>query len=216
VIPDVRPIRRRRRSAGRLRSRRTDLEQAAASRPRIRWNTCAARGARWRPGARPARHESAWHVLFDYGNNLRGEAANGGLARARRFPIRASCRSISGRCSAPARVRSAVAALSARGRRHRRHDAAGSRNSRTIAGCTAWIPLARERWPSRDCRRGSAGLGYGERAQSRPASTAWCARGASRPDRDRRDHLDAGSVASRGGRPRRCARQRRGWPTGRS
>ncbi|HTM58582.1 MAG TPA: urocanate hydratase [Candidatus Udaeobacter sp.] len=136
-------------------------------------------------------------VLFDYGNNLRGEAVEGGLAREQAF-------------SYPGFVPEYVRPLFCTGKGPFRWAALSGEPSDIAATDTAaleefpndrrlhrWIPLASQRiafqgLPARICW-----LGYGERARLGLRFNRMVRDGTLKaPIVIGRDHLDAGSVAS--------------------
>ena len=134
--------------------------------------------------------------VFDYGNNLRGEAYRAGLSDAFTYPgfVPAYIRPLFCRGIGPFRW----AALSGDPGRHRR-DRPGAEGavSRTTCSCSAGSQLAPERvafqgLPARICW-----LGYGDRARGGPRDQrARRVRDVEAPIVIGRDHLDSGSVAS--------------------
>ena len=98
-------------------------------------------------------------VLFDYGNNLRGEAEQGGLPHdAGVLRIRASCPSTSARSSVVGKGPFRWAALVGRPGGHPRHRSRGARGvPRRRAGSTAGFRSPSVTYRSRDCPRASAG-----------------------------------------------------------
>jgi urocanate hydratase len=133
--------------------------------------------------------------VFDYGNNLRGEAKEAGLAEAFDYPgfVPAYIRPLF--CSGTGPFR--FVALSGDPRDIAVADDALLRAFPDNAAVQRWIPLARERvafqgLPARICW-----LGYGERAEAGAVLNDLVARGEIRaPVVIGRDHLDSGSVAS--------------------
>ena len=133
--------------------------------------------------------------VFDYGNNLRGEAHEAGVTEAFSYPgfVPAYIRPLFCRGVGPFRWAALsgepddIAAIDAELRRQFPHDALLQR----------WLELAPERvafqgLPARICW-----LGYGDRARAGLAINALVRAGAvSAPVVIGRDHLDAGSVAS--------------------
>ena len=133
--------------------------------------------------------------VFDYGNNLRGEAHDAGVTEAFSYPgfVPAYIRPLFCRGVGPFRWAALsgepddIAAIDAELRRQFPHDALLQR----------WLELAPERvafqgLPARICW-----LGYGDRARAGLAINALVRSGAvSAPVVIGRDHLDAGSVAS--------------------
>jgi urocanate hydratase len=136
-------------------------------------------------------------VLFDYGNNLRGEAANGGLARAEAFSypgfVPEYIRPLFCLGKGPFRW----AALSGEPSDIAATDAAALDEFPDDARLHRWIPLAQKHvqfqgLPARICW-----LGYGERARLGLRFNRMVRDGVVRaPIVIGRDHLDAGSVAS--------------------
>ena len=136
-------------------------------------------------------------VLFDYGNNLRGEAANGGLERERAFSypgfVPEYIRPLFCVGKGPFRW----AALSGEPSDIAATDAAALEEFPDDRRLHRWIPLAAERvafqgLPARICW-----LGYGERARLGLRFNRMVRDGQLRaPIVIGRDHLDAGSVAS--------------------
>ena len=135
-------------------------------------------------------------VTFDYGNNIRAQAAEG-RRRERLRHSRASCPNTSVRCSAKARARSAGPRCPAIPRTSRRPTTLRSRCSPTTRRCAAGSG-----WRANASLPGTAGANLLARLRRagavRPgASTSWCAAATSKaPIVIGRDHLDAGSVAS--------------------
>ena len=158
------------------------------------------RGARLDGGARRAPCSSCRRrgaVVFDYGNNLRGQVADlrGHAARRSTFPV--SCPRSSGRSSAAARGRSA-------GRRSRgipRTSASPTTRCsscfRSTRRCPAGFTRPARRCTSRGCRRGSAGWSTGS-APRCGLKFNWLVKTGKveAPIVIGRDHLDTGSVAS--------------------
>ena len=133
--------------------------------------------------------------VFDYGNNLRGEARDAGLADAFDYPgfVPAYIRPLF--CSGTGPFR--FVALSGDPRDIAVADEALLRTFPDNPFVQRWIPMARERvafqgLPARICW-----LGYGERAEAGALLNDLVARGEiSAPVVIGRDHLDSGSVAS--------------------
>jgi len=133
--------------------------------------------------------------VFDYGNNLRGEAREAGLADAFDYPgfVPAYVRPLFCQGIGPFRF----VALSGDPHDIAVADEALLREFPDNPFVQRWIPLARERvafqgLPARICW-----LGYGERAQAGAVLNDLVARGdISAPVVIGRDHLDSGSVAS--------------------
>ena len=134
--------------------------------------------------------------VFDYGNNLRGEAHDAGLADAFSYPgfVPAYIRPLFCRGIGPFRwavLSGDPADIDAIDR-----DARVALSRRRAAPALARA-RARAASRSRGCRRGSAGSGYGDRARAGLAINELVRSGAvSAPVVIGRDHLDAGSVAS--------------------
>jgi len=133
--------------------------------------------------------------VFDYGNNLRGEAREAGLAEAFDYPgfVPAYIRPLFCQGIGPFRF----VALSGEPNDIAVADEALLREFPDNPYVQRWIPLARDRvafqgLPARICW-----LGYGERARAGAVLNDLVARGAiSAPVVIGRDHLDSGSVAS--------------------
>jgi urocanate hydratase len=136
-------------------------------------------------------------VLFDYGNNLRGEAEIGGVPHAEAFSypgfVPAYIRPLFCLGKGPFRW----AALSGDPEDIRRTDAAALETFPEDARLHRWIPLAQKHvrfqgLPARICW-----LGYGERARLGLVFNRMVREGVLQaPVVIGRDHLDAGSVAS--------------------
>jgi urocanate hydratase len=134
-------------------------------------------------------------VVFDYGNNLRGQAKAAGVADAFDYPgfVPAYIRPMFCEGRGPFRW----AALSGDPRDIHATDEAVLKLFPKDPVLARWIPLARERvkfqgLPARICW-----LGYGERAEFGEVLNRMVKRGALRaPVVIGRDHLDCGSVAS--------------------
>jgi urocanate hydratase len=133
--------------------------------------------------------------VFDYGNNLRGEALEGGLADAFDYPgfVPAYIRPLFCEGIGPFRF----VALSGDPADIAAADEALLAAFPDNAFVQRWIPLAREKvafqgLPARICW-----LGYGERARAGALLNDLVARGVAKaPFVIGRDHLDSGSVAS--------------------
>jgi urocanate hydratase len=133
--------------------------------------------------------------VFDYGNNLRGEAVKGGFADAFSYPgfVPAYIRPLFSEGKGPFRW----VALSGEPADIAATDAAVERLLPDDEGLQRWLRLARERvqfqgLPARICW-----LGYGERHRAGEAFNELVRRGdVGAPIVIGRDHLDAGSVAS--------------------
>ncbi len=134
-------------------------------------------------------------VTFDYGNNIRQAALDGGLEKAFDFPgfVPAFIRPLFCRGKGPFRW----AALSGDAEDIYRSDQLAATLFPDDGGLQRWLRLARERvhfqgLPARICW-----LGYGERARFGLALNDLVRRGEiSAPIVIGRDHLDSGSVAS--------------------
>ncbi len=134
-------------------------------------------------------------IVFDYGNNLRGQAKKAGCGRAFDFPgfVPAYIRPLFCRGKGPFRW----VALSGDPEDIRRTDAAILETFPNDPSLARWIRLAEEKvafqgLPSRICW-----LGYGERERIGRVFNDLVARGEIKaPIVIGRDHLDAGSVAS--------------------
>ncbi len=134
-------------------------------------------------------------VVFDYGNNLRGQAATAGFTRAFDYPgfVPAYIRPLFCRGKGPFRW----VALSGDPGDIDRTDSAIVETFPNDAGLVRWMKMAREQvafqgLPSRICW-----LGYGERARIGLIFNDLVARGECKaPIVIGRDHLDSGSVAS--------------------
>ena len=133
--------------------------------------------------------------MFDYGNNLRGEAREAGLANAFDYPgfVPAYIRPLFCEGIGPFRF----VALSGDPKDIAVADDALLRTFQDNAFVQRWIPMAKERvafqgLPARICW-----LGYGDRARAGLAINDLVRSGrVSAPVVIGRDHLDAGSVAS--------------------
>jgi urocanate hydratase len=139
--------------------------------------------------------QSAGSVVFDYGNNLRGQAQRGGLENAFDFPgfVPAYIRPLFCRGKGPFRW----VALSGDPADIHATDEALLRAFPDDEVLNRWLPLAKERvqmqgLPSRICW-----LGYGDRQKAGEVLNDLVASGkVSAPIVIGRDHLDCGSVAS--------------------
>ena len=149
-----------------------------------------ARAGDGRPSSGPGSH------VFDYGNNLRTEALDAGVADAFAFPgfVPAYVRPLfcRGRRAVP---------LGGAVRRPGRHPPHRPRAARGVPRRRAAAALAgasrRSGSPSRGCRRASAGWATATGRRPGCCSTTSSARGeVSAPIVIGRDHLDTGSVAS--------------------
>jgi urocanate hydratase len=136
-------------------------------------------------------------VLFDYGNNLRGEAEIGGVPHADAFSypgfVPAYLRPLFCAGKGPFRW----AALSGDPEDIRRTDTAALETFPDDERLHRWIPLARRHVPFQGLPARICWLGYGERARLGRVFNRMVREGALRaPVVIGRDHLDAGSVAS--------------------
>jgi urocanate hydratase len=137
----------------------------------------------------------AGSIVFDYGNNLRGQAEKAGFARAFGYPgfVPAYIRPLFCRGKGPFRW----VALSGDPADILRTDRAVLETFPDDPGLARWIRMAQQRvafqgLPARICW-----LGYGERARFGSVMNDLVARGeVSAPIVIGRDHLDSGSVAS--------------------
>lgn len=110
---------------------------------------------------------------FDYGNNIRQMAKDEGVANAFDFPgfVPAYIRPLFCRGVGPFRW----AALSGDPQDIYKTDAKVKELIPDDAHLHRWLDMARERIPSRACRRGSAGLAWASAPASGWRSTRWCA-----------------------------------------
>jgi len=134
-------------------------------------------------------------VVFDYGNNLRGQAREGGFADAFAYPgfVQAYVRPLFCEGKGPFRW----VALSGEPADIAATDAAILDLFPDNQGLARWIRLARERVPFQGLPARICWLGYGERAQAGLAFNEMVRTGlVAAPIVIGRDHLDAGSVAS--------------------
>jgi urocanate hydratase len=136
-------------------------------------------------------------VLFDYGNNLRGEAELGGIPHAEAFSypgfVPEYIRPLFCLGKGPFRW----AALSGDPEDIRRTDEAALATFPDDARLHRWIPLAQKHVPFQGLPARICWLGYGERAKLGLVFNRMVREGALQaPVVIGRDHLDAGSVAS--------------------
>jgi urocanate hydratase len=134
-------------------------------------------------------------VVFDYGNNLRSQAVDAGVANAFDYPgfVPAFVRPLFCEGRGPFRW----AALSGDPADIARTDAAILALFPDDAGLRRWITMAQAKVPFQGLPARICWLGYGERARAGLAFNELVARGeVSAPIVIGRDHLDAGSVAS--------------------
>jgi urocanate hydratase len=133
--------------------------------------------------------------VFDYGNNLRGEALRAGYERAFDYPgfVAAYLRPLFCRGIGPFRW----AALSGEESDIAAIDEALKRTFPDDALLQRWLSLAPENVPSEGLPARICWLGYGDRAEAGLAINELVASGqVSAPVVIGRDHLDSGSVAS--------------------
>ncbi len=137
----------------------------------------------------------AGSVVFDYGNNLRGQAREAGYADAFSYPgfVEAYIRPLFCEGKGPFRW----VALSGDPEDIRETDRAVLELFPDNVSLSRWIRLAEERVPFQGLPARICWLGYGERAAAGLAFNDLVRRGRVRaPIVIGRDHLDAGSVAS--------------------
>ena len=133
--------------------------------------------------------------MFDYGNNLRGQAQTGGLTNAFSFPgfVPAYVRPLFCEGRGPFRW----AALSGDPKDIAVTDDIVMREFKDNALLMRWIKMARERIPFQGLPARICWLGYGERARFGDIMNTYIKQGKiSAPIVIGRDHLDCGSVAS--------------------
>jgi urocanate hydratase len=134
-------------------------------------------------------------VVFDYGNNLRAEAKEGGLAEAFAYPgfVPAYIRPLFAAGKGPFRW----AALSGDPQDILKTDARVLELFPENAGLARWIRLAQKHVPFQGLPARICWLGYGERHLAGLAFNEMVARGElAAPIAIGRDHMDSGSVAS--------------------
>jgi urocanate hydratase len=134
-------------------------------------------------------------VAFDYGNNLRAEAKEGGLADAFAYPgfVPAYIRPLFAAGKGPFRW----AALSGDPQDILKTDARVLELFPDNAGLARWIRLAQKHVPFQGLPARICWLGYGERHLAGLAFNEMVARGElAAPIAIGRDHMDSGSVAS--------------------
>ena len=134
-------------------------------------------------------------VVFDYGNNLRAEARQGGFAGAFAYPgfVQAYIRPLFAQGKGPFRW----VALSGDPADIRKTDARMVALFPQNEGLRRWIHLAEQRVPAQGLPARICWLGYGERDVAGLAFNEMVARGElAAPIVIGRDHLDTGSVAS--------------------
>jgi urocanate hydratase len=141
------------------------------------------------------RFQKAGSVVFDYGNNLRGQAKKGGLKNAFDFPgfVPAYIRPLF--CSGKGPFR--WVALSGNPKDIELTDNIILREFKNNESLIRWIKLAREKVPFQGLPARICWLGYGERARFGDILNQYVKSGRiSAPIVIGRDHLDCGSVAS--------------------
>jgi len=139
--------------------------------------------------------QRAGAIVFDYGNNLRGQAFESGVADAFAYPgfVPAFIRPLFNEGKGPFRW----AALSGDAADIARTDRAVLELFPENAALRRWIEMAEAKVPFQGLPARICWLGYGERAKAGLAFNDLVASGAVRaPIVIGRDHLDAGSVAS--------------------
>jgi urocanate hydratase len=153
--------------------------------------------------------------VFDYGNNLRGEAFDAGLDEAFSYP--GFVPATSGRCSVAGSGLSAGPPCPAILRTSRRSTASSPRSSRTTRCCSGGWSSPRDGSRSRDCPPGSAGSDTGI-----VRGPGWRSTSSSVPARCRHRSSSGATTSTPGrsrpriARPRRCATAPTPSPTGRS
>ncbi len=141
------------------------------------------------------RFQAAGSVVFDYGNNLRGQAKKGGLKSAFDYPgfVPAYVRPLF--CSGKGPFR--WAALSGDPKDIAVTDEIVLKEFKYNESLMRWIRMAREKIPFQGLPARICWLGYGERARFGDVLNNHVKRGKiSAPIVIGRDHLDCGSVAS--------------------
>jgi urocanate hydratase len=139
--------------------------------------------------------QKAGSVVFDYGNNLRGQAQTGGLANAFAYPgfVPAYVRPLFCEGRGPFRW----AALSGDPKDIHTTDEIVLKTFKSNKSLVRWIKMARERIPFQGLPARICWLGYGERAKFADIMNTYIRNGKiSAPIVIGRDHLDCGSVAS--------------------
>jgi urocanate hydratase len=139
--------------------------------------------------------QKAGSVVFDYGNNLRGQAEVGGLKTAFDYPgfVPAYIRPLFCEGKGPFRW----AALSGDPKDIATTDKIIFENFAYNKGLMRWIKMAQEKIPFQGLPARICWLGYGERAKFGEIINDYVAKGKiSAPIVIGRDHLDCGSVAS--------------------
>ncbi len=141
------------------------------------------------------RFQKAGSIVFDYGNNLRGQAKKGGLSNAFDFPgfVPAYVRPLF--CSGKGPFR--WAALSGDPKDIHITDEIILKEFKYNEMLIRWIKMAREKIPFQGLPARICWLGYGERAKFGDILNRYVKSGKiSAPVVIGRDHLDCGSVAS--------------------
>ncbi len=139
--------------------------------------------------------QRAGSVVFDYGNNLRGQAEKGGLKEAFSYPgfVPAYIRPLFCEGKGPFRW----AALSGDAKDIYETDKVVLKEFKENKDLVRWIKLAQEKVPFQGLPSRICWLGYGERARFADIINNKIKRGTiSAPIVIGRDHLDCGSVAS--------------------
>ena len=139
--------------------------------------------------------QKAGSVVFDYGNNLRGQAQTGGLNSAFDYPgfVPAYVRPLFCEGKGPFRW----AALSGDPNDIAVTDEIVLKTFKENRSLVRWIKMAREKIPFQGLPARICWLGYGERAKFADIINSYIKRGKiSAPIVIGRDHLDCGSVAS--------------------
>ncbi len=139
--------------------------------------------------------KKAGSIVFDYGNNLRGQAQTGGLSNAFAYPgfVPEYVRPLFCEGRGPFRW----AALSGDPKDIAITDEIVMKEFARNKSLVNWIKLARERIPFQGLPARICWLGYGERARFADIMNSYIKKGKiSAPVVIGRDHLDCGSVAS--------------------
>ena len=139
--------------------------------------------------------QKAGSIVFDYGNNLRGQAQTGGLTNAFAYPgfVPAYVRPLFCEGRGPFRW----AALSGDPKDIAITDEIVLKEFAKNKSLVRWINMARERIPFQGLPARICWLGYGERAHFGDIINSYVKKGKiSAPVVIGRDHLDCGSVAS--------------------
>ncbi len=134
-------------------------------------------------------------IVFDYGNNLRGQAEKGGFKKAFEYPgfVPAYIRPLFCEGKGPFRW----AALSGDPNDIYATDEIVKKNFKKNKGLMRWIDMAQEKIPFQGLPSRICWLGYGERAKFGDILNRYVKQGKiSAPVVIGRDHLDCGSVAS--------------------